>query len=323
MGVLDMTTYIDVRAFAVAAILATTTACQTPSGGAALTLGNEYAKQGLLREAIDQYRKSLAIDPTNAAANRNLGIMLVKTGDYHNSIKVLEIAAEKIPADFDTNFYLGEACRAEGRYGDGIYRYQQALRARSNDPRALKALAWSFYKIRYYSEALTNSQRLLAADSKDTQASVIAARILIKLRRFDEALNTIHSAIKNSDKESMPFLKSVEGDILFETGNTAKASEAYGAALRDAPLTASALYGMGRITSQKGQKDKATGFLERAIRVRPEMAEAHFLLGEVLESSDVAQAKKHFEIFAKLAATDPDLLTQLEQTRKKLDTTRN
>ena len=189
--------------------------------------------------------------------------------------------------------------------------------------RALKALAWSFYKIRYYSEALTNSQRLLAADSKDTQASVIAARILIKLRRFNEALNTIHSAIKNADKESMPFLKSVEGDILLETGNTAKASDSYGAALRDAPLTASALYGMGRITSQKGQKDKAAGFLERAIRVRPEMAEAHFLLGEVLESSDAAQSKKHFEIFSKLAATDPDLLSQLEQTRKKLNTVRN
>lgn len=312
-----------VRAFALAGIMALITACQTPSGNAALTLGNEYAKQGLLREAIDQYRKALATEPTNAAAGRNLGIMLVKTGDYRNAVKILELAAEKFPADFDTNYYLGEACRAEGRYGDGIYRYQQALRARSKDPRALKALAWSFYKIRYYSEALTNSRKLLAADSKDTQASVITARILIKLHRFDEALNTIHLAFKNSDKESMPFLKSVEGDIFFETGNMGKAGESYGVALREAPLTASALYGMGRLTSQKGQADKAAGFLERALRVRPEMAEAHFLLGEVLESSDAAKSKKHFEIFAKLAATDPDLLIQLEQTRKKLNTARN
>ena len=307
----------------VLATLAIITACQTPSGKEALNVGNEYAKQGLLREAIDQYRRSLAIEPGQAAAKRNLGIMLVKTGDYPNAIKNLEAAAEQLPADFDTNYYLGEACRAEGRFGDAIYRYQQSLRARSNDPRALKALAWSFYKIRYYSEALTNSQKLLAADPKDTQASVIAARVLIKLRRFDEALAVVQGASKSCDKESLPFLKSVEGDILLETGNTGKANESYAVALREAPLTASALYGMGRILNQKGQKDKSADFLERAIRVRPEMAEAHFLLAEVLESSNAAQSRKHFEIFSKLAATDPDLLNELEQTKRKLRQTRN
>lgn len=302
--------------------LVITSGCQTTSGSEALALGNEYAKQGLLREAIDQYRKSLSLEPGNAAANRNLGIMLVKTGDYRNAIKSLEVASDKLPADFDTNYYLGEAFRAEGRYGDAIYRYQQSLRIRQNETRALKALAWSFYKIRYYAEALNNSQKLLAADAGDVQASVIAARILIKLRRFDEALHSVQSAIKTADKESLPFLKSVEGDIYLETGLPAKASESFGAALKEAPLTASALYGMARIMNQNGQREKATDFLERAIRVRPEMAEAHFLLGEVTETSNPAKSRKHFEIFSRLASTDPDLLGELEQARKKLRTAR-
>jgi tetratricopeptide (TPR) repeat protein len=295
-------------------------ACQTTSGSESLALGNEYAKQGLLREAIDQYRKSLAIEPANPAANRNLGIMLVKTGDYRNAIKHLEAASEKIPADFDTNYYLGEACRAEGRYGDAIYRYQQSLRIRPNETRALKALAWSFYKIRYYAEALNNSQKLMAADGKDVQASAITARILVKLRRFEEALNIVQSAMKKADKETMPFLRSIEGDVYLATGNPGKAAESYGSALREAPLTASALYGMARIVNQNGQKDKSADFLERAIRVRPEMAEAHYLLGEVLEASDPAKSRKHFEIFSRLAATDPDLLGELEQARNKLRT---
>jgi len=312
-----------IRIIAIAiSILVVAPACQTPSGAGSLNLGNEYAKQGLLREAIDQYRKSLSIDPANPAANRNLGIMLVKTGDYRNAIKNLDNAAEKLPADFDTNYYLGEACRAEGRYGDAIFRYQQALKIRPNEARALKALAWSFYKIRYYAEALNNSQKLLAADSRDVQASAITARILIKLRRYDEALNAIQLAMKKADKETTPFLRSIEGDIYLETSNPGRASESYGAALRDAPLTASALYGMARILNQTGQKDKAADVLERAIRVRPEMAEAHFLMGEVLESSNPAKSRKHFEIFAKLAATDPDLLGEMEQVRRKLRTAR-
>ncbi|MEY4631641.1 MAG: hypothetical protein RIQ81_1761 [Pseudomonadota bacterium] len=292
--------------------------CQTTSGSSAVTLGNEYAKQGLLREAMDQYRKALAVEPGNAAALRNLGIMQVKTGDYPNAIRSLEKAAERYPSDFDANYYLGEACRAEGRYGDAIYRYQQSLRARPADPRALKALAWSFYKIRYYAEALTNGRKLQEIDPKDPQAAVIVARTMIKLRRFDEALQTVQLAARGSDRTALPFLRSVEGDVFLETGNHARAGDAYAAALREAPLTASALYGMARVSRHKGQMDKASDFLEKAIRVRPEMAEAHFMLGEVLEDKNPQQAKKHFEIFMKLASTDPDLLPQLEQSREKL-----
>lgn len=292
--------------------------CQTTSGSDAVNTGNEYARQGLLREASDQYRKALAIEPGNAAAIRNLGIMQVKTGDYVNAIKNLEVAVEKFPSDFDTNYYLGEACRAEGRYGDAIFRYQQSLRARPSEPRALKALAWSFYKIRYYAEALTNGRKLQSIDPKDSQAAVIVARTLLKLRRFDEALRTVQGAMKNGDLASMPYLKSVEGDVYLETGNASKSGECYAAALKEAPLTASALYGMARLYRQKGQLDKASDFLEKAIRVRPEMAEAHFMLGEVLDSRNPQQARKHYEIFMRLAATDPDLLPQLEQSRARL-----
>ncbi len=292
--------------------------CQTTSGNEAVSTGNEYARQGLLREAIDQYRKALAIEPENSAAIRNLGIMQVKTGDYINAIKNLEAAVEKFPADFDSNYYLGEACRAEGRYGDAIFRYQQSLRTRPSEPRALKALAWSFYKIRYYAEALTNGKKLQASDPKDAQAAVIVARTLLKLRRFDEALRTVQTAMKHGDPSSMPYLKSVEGDVYLETGNAAKSGESYAAALKEAPLTASALYGMARLYRQKGQLEKASDFLEKTIRVRPEMAEAHFMLGEVLEGTNPQQARKHYEIFTRLAATDPDLLGQLEKSKTKL-----
>lgn len=301
---------------------ATLSGCQTTSGSPAVSRGNEYAKQGLLREAMDQYRKALAIEPENAAAIRNLGIMQVKTGDYPNAIRSLEKASERYPGDFDTNYYLGEACRAEGRYGDAIYRYQQALRARTAEPRALKALAWSFYKIRYYAEALTNGKKLQEIDPRDPQAAVIVARTLIKLRRFDEALQTIQVAAKGNDRAALPFLRSVEGDIYLEKGHHARAGDAYAAALKDAPLTASALYGMARLSRQRGQLDRASDFLEKAIRVRPEMAEAHFMLGEVLEETNPQQAKKHFEIFMKLASTDPDLLPQVEQSREKLRPTK-
>lgn len=292
--------------------------CQTTKEPSQLALGNEYAKQGLIREAIDQYRKVLNDDPDNVAGNRNLGIMLVKSGDYKNAARHLEISAKKIPLDFDLNYYLGEACRAEGRYGDAVYYYQQSLRIKPSDPRSLKALAWSFFKMRYYAEALSNVKKLMRIEPSDSQAAVIAARIYIKLKRFDEALATIQGAMSSTDKLGLPYLKSIEGDIFFNLGELARAKQAYSIALKEGPLTASALFGMGRVMKMANDKKRAVNYFERALRVRPELAEAHYLLGEILEETNPKLARMHLEIFTKLAATDPDLIPEVEKSRKRL-----
>lgn len=292
--------------------------CQTTTDAVQLSLGNEYAKQGLLREAIDQYRKVLTTNPENVAANRNIGIMLVKSGDYQNARRYLEFVSQKIPRDFDVNFYLGEICRAESRFGDAVYYYQQGLRTKPNDDRALKSLAWSFFKMRYYAEALSNANKLLEQGPRDGQAAIIATRIFIKLKRFDEALATVQASLPQADKALVPYLKSLEGDIFLSRGNPDQAKMAYSIALKEAPLTASALFGMGRIMILSHDHKRGALYLERALRIRPDLLEAHYLLGSLLAKSNPLSAKKHLEIFTKLAATDPDFISEVEASRKIL-----
>ena len=105
--------------------------------------GNQYAKDGLLREAGQAYRKALVEDPTDALVNRNLGIVYVKTGDYGKAIEHIEKSLKKYDSNFEANFYLAEAQRAKANYGKAIYRYTRALEADENNVKALKSLGFS------------------------------------------------------------------------------------------------------------------------------------------------------------------------------------
>ena len=129
--------------------------CQTTSERDFVTVGNELAKDGLLRESAASYRKALRQNDRNATAHRNLGMVLVKLGDFKGAIQHLEKSIGAYEKDFDANFYLGEAYRAENQFAEAIFRYKQALTIKPKDTRALKPLAWSYFKIRYYTEALS------------------------------------------------------------------------------------------------------------------------------------------------------------------------
>lgn len=283
-----------------------------------LKQGNAFARDGLYREAVDQYKSALVSMPEHPAAHRNLGMVLVKTGDYQGAITHLEAAMKRYSDDFDANFYLAEAYRAKDRFADAIFRYQSALRVEPKDSKALKALAWTFFRIRYYAETLATVRRLKREDPSDHQATIIEARALLKLHRDKEALALVQKTKEQLDKKTLPFFLSVEGDILAALGDRDRALATYREALRLDPLLAGALLGQGQVLLDRGDASKAIPFLERAVRVRPNMAEGHLALGKAYSTIDRKKAAKYYSYFAKLAANDPEFTSELPAVRRKL-----
>lgn len=294
--------------------------CATSDKKNYVSVGNDYARDGLLREAAESYKKALAARPENATANRNLGLVLVKLGDYKAAVRHLEKAMSRYEGDFDANFYLGEAYRATDKYAEAIFRYKSALRLDNDNPKALKPLAWSYFKIRYYSEALEAGKKLTKVASADDQTAIIVSRTLLKLKRPGEALKTLRLARKSIQKSSIPYYNSVEGDILFEMGKTKSAGKLYRDALREQPLLAGALLGLGRCLLQEGKTDKAITFMERAVRIRPLLTEAHYLLGQAYEKTDRQKSLKYYQHFRRQAAADPEYLALINDVKNRIAT---
>lgn len=81
--------------------------------------------QDALRREVDLtgvtsgYERALAVNPSNAAANRRLGQVELSLGEYRDAQKHLELAYEQTPWDNATRQLLGEALLTNGRSADG------------------------------------------------------------------------------------------------------------------------------------------------------------------------------------------------------------
>jgi len=294
------------------------TASSSPAAAASIQQGNQYARDGLLREAVDAYKIALTKEPANLVAHRNLGIVLVKAGDYSGAASHLEKSLAGFSDNFDTNFYLAEAYRALDNYGEAIFRYKSALKIQKEEPRALKSLSWCYYKTHYYTEALNIAQRMQITHPADDQIPVIIARIYLRLKRENEALNIIRKAMAQTKAASRPYYQSVEAEILQAKGSTNEALAVYKQALKQQPMLAGALLGSGRILLEQGKTAEAVDSLERAVRIKPKLFEGHYYLGKALEASNPQKALRYFAHFRKNAAADPELLDLVQDAKRRI-----
>lgn len=90
-------------------------------------LGELAAFAGELGDARENFDKALAASPDYQPAQRNLGKVLFLEGDYGAARAALTKAADMTPADSDTRYLLGIACRFAGRAEEAVGHLEAAL----------------------------------------------------------------------------------------------------------------------------------------------------------------------------------------------------
>jgi tetratricopeptide (TPR) repeat protein len=281
--------------------------------------GDQYLSQGNFRDAISYFKDILKTKPRDGYTNRNLGIAYVRVGDYNSALRHLETAIKSFPEEFETNFYLGEAYRASGQYADAIFRYKKATELQRNHLRALKGLAWSYFKIRYVQEALATISLARKNYPADGQAAIIHSRILLNLKREKEALAVIKQAKAESDNAYLPFFMSVEGEIHLERKDFALASKLFREALKSQPLLPGSLLGLGKCFLEEGNTVVAVDYFQRALRIKPNLQEAYLLLSLAYEKSAPEKAEKYLRRFSRMAENDPKLHKEAREVGRRIN----
>ena len=290
-----------------------------PAFPSALEQANQYAKDGLYREAISAFKKYLAEQPKDPAALRTLGIIYVKSGSYKSGIAALIEALPSFKEDFELNYYLAEAYRTQNKFSDAIFHYKQALLANPNNLASYKALTWSYYSIRYYAEALKCSKELKKMAPDDFQVSIIQARIMSKIGMNDKALLVLNRSEALASPNELPFLYSAKGDILLELGELDRAEQFFRKALQDQPLLPGALTGLAKVLSKDSRNhDQVVSYLERALRIKPNHVEAMYLLAQVYEGKDESKSSDFYRKFSKEANFDPAFQKELNVAKNYL-----
>ena len=128
-------------------------------------------------EAIEAYRRVVAIDPSYAAAWNNLGLLLHRIGKYVEARTAYAAALNADPRCAEAAYNLGSLEEDEGRVEDAIEQYRHALALSPGYADAHFNLAAALSRAGRTAEATPHWRRYLALDSASPWARIARAHL--------------------------------------------------------------------------------------------------------------------------------------------------
>ena len=133
---------------------------------------------GMVREkvaqsdAVEDFRRALALDVRSATAAMNLARVLTSIARHSEAIRVLEEALNTVGDDTDVRILLASICAEANRTGEAVVHYEKAAAAEPHSTRSLVALGNLHRQIGQFEKAHAYYQRALEVDPQDLGALV-------------------------------------------------------------------------------------------------------------------------------------------------------
>lgn len=265
-------------------------------------LGVEHMDRGWYKDAVQEFKEALRLNPESADAHFNLGIVYRARELYEEAIMALTEALRLKPGNATAHFNLGKVYKALVRYPEAIAELEAALKI---DPEFPKA---------YASLDIARKKEVLLKNPEDVKGYLALGDVLVEQRRNKESVVAFRAALKYDPlsieghsslgkayrrlrmyRESiMEFRK-----VLMLDEDNAKAHTLLGKAYRalgkhedslmefhraiEIDPSAEALYTLGFAYIELRMFKEARPVLEESIKADPEHATAHFHLGTVYQ----------------------------------------
>ena len=247
-----------------------------------LDFANAYLRLSEVDRAIGETQNALKIDDKNARAHYLLGNLYYTKGDYAAALPELESTIVNAP-DFDSAYALGVTYLNLKQPDRAKLLFEEILTAIKDDKKGLHLLFGRAYEnAEYYTEAEDQYRQELAFYPKTPKA---------------------HSFI---------------GYLILQHGGSerlAQAGKEFDAELQISPQDFYANFFRGVVASSESEHQKAIGFLQKAIIIKPKVAETYLFLGQSqIETGDTAAAEKNLRKAIELSPNTDKKDFQLRRT---------
>jgi protein O-mannosyl-transferase len=202
-------------------------------------LGIVLSEQGEADQAIDHYRRAVALRPDYAEAHYNLGRLLVEHGQLADAIAHYERAAAINPADAEAENNLGVTLFGIGRADDAIAHYQKALEIRPDYAEASCNLANALIAKDDFDGAIARYTACLAVIPDQEEARYNLASALLRRGRTDEAIIQYQNVLQMQPESADAHANL--GSAWLAKGRVRDAMEEYTKALQVSPENLAAL----------------------------------------------------------------------------------
>lgn len=193
-------------------------------------LGEVYANQGLVGEAIRHYTDALRIDPDNASVHNNLGLVLAEQGLTKKAIDHYHEALRLNPELEGVNLNMGAALVANGHISEAIEHYIKELRLNPEDAQTHNNLGIALHKLGHTSEAIQHFTVALRNTPDFDQAHVNLGIALIDSGKLNAGATHFLEALRLNQNNAVAYNNL--GAALLMKGKTVQAIEHFQAALK-------------------------------------------------------------------------------------------
>lgn len=301
----------------------------------ALLAALSWRQAGVWRDSRTLYEHALRVDPANAMAHYNLGVLEAQERNFaaarerfadavvhdpfkkqhHYNLGVeLQRAGHSVPAadafqralELDPDYGLALHRLGLLRLGEGRVVEAESLlrRAAERSPEsAVERLdhARALVRLERIDEALAELRRAVALDPKLARARAWLGITLARSRRSDEARRELEFALRAAPANPEPHLGL--GDLAAEAEQWRQAVAHYRQAAQESVMAAEACRKIGEVALRVGETRDALQWLERSLQRNPYDPLAHWGYARALQAAGRAdEAARESETALRLAA---------------------
>jgi tetratricopeptide (TPR) repeat protein len=241
-----------------------------------------YAYGALKRptDAIPEYRRAVELNPSFAAAQLNLGLLLMEQGDFASAAKSFESAADLTPDQANPKFLAGVALERSGDLPRALAQYEAAASLDSKNYDIFFHWGIALLHTGRPADAEKELRAALALKPESDAARLALANALIAEKKPDAAAAELseHLRANPNDAEARAQLASA----LFDEGKPSEALAELDRADALAKPTLEREKLRASILISESQWDAAAQVLAACVNLAPEDANLHAELGRIL-----------------------------------------
>ncbi len=238
---------------------------------------DETRREGIkTASTIESVKKPYA---KSSLSNLQFAALLGENQDWTGLEKHSLQWTELLPSDSFAWFSLGNAYNKQGRYGEAIDSYREALRINPEDAETWINLGIAYGKQGRYNKAIGSFREALRINPEHAESWYNLGVIYGKQGRYDKAIDSYREALRINPEHAKAWYNL--GIAYGKQGRYDKAIDSYREALRINPEDAEAWNNLGIAYTRQERYDKAIDSYHEALRINPEYAEAWNNLGNV------------------------------------------
>lgn len=247
-----------------------------------LQSGFKLTKQNQTKEAIQQYKKALKIDPENHYAYYNIGLIYAKAKQFNEAISVIDEAIVNCKSDIGSFYRLKANCLSDmGRYEESLPLFFKDLEEGSKDVSNVNFnLGYTYTKLKKYESALLYLNKFIEVESvrggKCNDAYFYMGTCYMELKDYASAVNYYNLALANSEFYSYYYNKA---EALHQLNKNDEAIATVSEGIKNNPNKETLYHKRYQIYRDLKQKDKSFEDLKKAYLINPNEPDVLFDMG--------------------------------------------